>query len=60
MAVSSISSVVEDVYAIHPEKRLTLFFLVTGLVALLVGALLGPLQALNYAGVDLYKNFPFL
>jgi cytochrome c oxidase subunit 1 len=60
MAVSSISSVVEDVYAIHPEKRLTLFFLVTGLLALLIGALFGPLQALNYAGIDLYKNFPFL
>jgi cytochrome c oxidase subunit 1 len=29
-------------------------------VALLIGALLGPLQALNYAGIDLYKNFPFL
>lgn len=39
---------------------MTLAFLVTSLVALLVGALLGPLQALNYAGIDLYGYFPFL
>ncbi len=44
----------------HPEKRVTLAFVVTGFAALLVGALLGPLQALNYAGVDLYGFFPFL
>jgi cytochrome c oxidase subunit 1 len=35
-------------------------FLITGLVALLVGALLGPLQALNYASINLYGHFPFL
>ena len=44
----------------HPEKRVTLAFLITGLIALLVGALIGPLQALNYAGINLYGYFPFL
>jgi len=44
----------------HPEKRVTLAFLVTGFAALLVGALIGPLQALNYAGVDLYSYVPIL
>ncbi|ADI14617.1 cbb3-type cytochrome c oxidase subunit I [Truepera radiovictrix] len=44
----------------HPEKRVTLAFLLTGLLALLVGALLGPFQALNYAGINLYDALPFL
>lgn len=58
MAVSVVSQSRAEVA--HPEKRVTLAFLVTGLVALLVGALLGPLQALNYAGINLYGYFPFL
>lgn len=48
------------VEASHPEKRVTLAFIITGLVALLIGALIGPLQALNYAGINLYGYFPFL
>ena len=49
-----------DAALTHPENRVTLAFLITGLLALLLGALLGPLQALNYAGIDLYRYFPFL
>ena len=52
MAVASIQQT--DVYEGHPEKKVSLYFIFTGLLALLVGALLGPFQALNYAGVDLY------
>jgi cytochrome c oxidase subunit 1 len=44
----------------HPQRRAAFAFLITGFVALLLGALLGPLQALNYAGVDLYQYLPFL
>lgn len=44
----------------HPEKRATLAFLITGFAALLVGALIGPLQALNYAGIDVYSYLPVL
>jgi len=44
----------------HPERRVTFAFLATGFLALLIGALLGPLQALNYAGIDLYQHLPFL
>lgn len=44
----------------HPEKRATLAFLVTGFAALLIGALIGPLQALNYAGIDVYSYLPVL
>ena len=58
MAVSTLAS--PRAVVAYPEKRVTLAFLITGLVALLVGALLGPLQALNYAGIDLYGYFPFL
>ncbi len=36
------------------ERRVMLGFLVLGFTALLVGASIGPLQALNYAGVDAY------
>ena len=55
MAVISVAKT--DAYAGHPEKKVSLFFIVTGLLALLIGALIGPLQAFNYAGIDVY---PFL
>lgn len=50
----------ERVYSLHPEKKVTLYFLMTGFLALLIGALIGPLQALNYAGINLYQYLPFL
>ena len=43
-----------------PEKRVTLAFLSVGLIALLAGFVLGPPQALNYAGVDIYDWIPLL
>ena len=42
------------VYVESPEKKLTLCYLVLGFVALLVGSLFGPFQALNYGNVDAY------
>lgn len=39
------------------EKRLMALFLIVGFSALMIGAAIGPLQALNYADVNLY---PFL
>jgi len=63
MAVSSIPAdarVASDIYVTHPEKKLTLYFVVTGFLALLIGALIGPLQALNYAGINVYQYLPFL
>lgn len=50
----------EQVYATYPEKKVTLYFLVTGLIMLLVGLAIGPLQALNYAGIDVYRYIPIL
>lgn len=44
----------------HPERRVTFAFLITGFSALMLGALLGPLQALNYGGVNLYQYLPWL
>ncbi|RIH79542.1 cytochrome c oxidase subunit 1 [Calidithermus terrae] len=55
MAVRTLSR--PDAYAGAPEKKVTLYLLMLGFVALLVGSLFGPLQALNYANIDLY---PFL
>lgn len=52
MAVLTPSKI--DAYALAPEKKLTLYMLMLGFAALLVGTLFGPLQAFNYAGIDLY------
>ena len=41
-----------------PEGKVTLAFVAAGLVALFVGFLLGPPQALNYAGIDIYDWLP--
>lgn len=56
MAVQMVSSTRAEANAevTHPEKRLALYFIVTGFIAILVGGLLGPFQAFNYAGIDLY------
>ena len=58
MAVAT--SPIARVALADPLKRVTFAFLLTGLIALLVGALIGPLQALNYAGINLYDRLPFL
>lgn len=60
MSVTGVTTTQTTAALVQPEKRVTVAFLVTGLLALLVGALLGPLQALNYAGIDVYRYFPFL
>jgi cytochrome c oxidase subunit I len=60
MAVTSLTDVRVETAERHPEKRVTFAFLLTGLIALLIGALLGPLQAFNYGGIDLYGYVPFL
>ncbi len=40
------------------EKKVTFAFVGAGLLALFVGFLLGPPQALNYAGIDIYDWLP--
>jgi cytochrome c oxidase subunit 1 len=60
MASSLLTTARTEVALANPEKRVTLWFMMTGLIALLGGALLGPLQALNYAGIDVYRYLPFL
>lgn len=52
MAVKTLSNL--DVYADAPEKKLTLYMLMLGFIALMVGTLFGPFQSLNYGGVNLY------
>ncbi len=60
MAVGTISTSTTSAVRWRPEKRVTAAFLITGLIALLVGALLGPFQAMNYGDVNLYRYLPFL
>ena len=60
MAVTTFTPSQTAAVAWRPEKRVTGAFLITGLMALLVGALLGPFQALNYGDVNLYRYLPFL
>lgn len=55
MAVRTLPSY--DAYASAPEKKYALFMMMLGFAALALGTLFGPLQALNYGGLDLY---PFL
>lgn len=55
MAVQSYGA--SDVYASHPEKKASLYFIGLGFLAMLIGTLFGPFQALNYGGVNAY---PFL
>ena len=40
-------------------KKVTQYYIVTAFLALFIGVMIGPLQALNYGGVDLY-NLPIL
>ena len=60
MAVTTATTARAEAATSHPEKRVTFAFLFTGLIALLVGALLGPLQAFNYGNINLYEYVPFL
>ncbi|WP_293170397.1 b(o/a)3-type cytochrome-c oxidase subunit 1 [Oceanithermus sp.] len=45
---------VDDIYATHPEKKVALYFMVLGFIALSIGVIFGPFQIFNYAGIDLY------
>lgn len=59
--MAMITSAPAAVAAGQPEKRVSLFFILTGLFSLSAGVFLGPLQALNYAGIDLYYlPLPFI
>lgn len=61
MAVTTATGArVVAVDAFGPAKRVSLAYLLTGLAALLVGSALGPFQAFNYGGIDLYGLLPFL
>lgn len=47
---------VEDKTYLASLKGVTAAYIITAFVALLIGVLIGPLQALNYAGVNVYDN----
>ena len=51
------SVLIEAGYSLSTNTFFMFYFFITGFIALLLGALLGPFQAFNYAGIDLY---PFL
>ncbi|WP_457627827.1 b(o/a)3-type cytochrome-c oxidase subunit 1 [Oceanithermus sp.] len=44
----------DNIYATHPEKKVALYFMVLGFIALSIGVIFGPFQIFNYAGIDLY------
>ncbi len=48
------TSDISRVYEAYPEKKATLYFLVLGFIAVIIGSLFGPFQALNYGNVDAY------
>ncbi len=61
MAVTTATGVRAHAVDVHgPAKRVSLAYFITALTALLIGAALGPFQAFNYGGIDLYALLPFL
>ena len=54
----------KDAYADFPVKKVSLYFITLGFIALSIGTLFGPFQALNYANINLYpwlqKILPFV
>ena len=61
MAVTSIpATALAETSALTGAKRVAFAYILVALIALLVGAALGPFQAWNYGGIDLYGLLPFL
>ncbi|MBZ9715231.1 b(o/a)3-type cytochrome-c oxidase subunit 1 [Deinococcus multiflagellatus] len=48
-----------DAATLASLKKLTQYYIVTAFLALFIGVMLGPLQALNYGGINLY-DYPLL
>lgn len=48
--------VISDAAYLGSLKKITQYYIVTALLALLVGTLMGPLQALNYGGINVYDT----
>ena len=48
-----------DAATLSSLKKLTQYYAVTAFIALMIGVLLGPLQALNYGGINVY-DYPLL
>ncbi|MDO4245701.1 MAG: b(o/a)3-type cytochrome-c oxidase subunit 1 [Deinococcus sp.] len=47
---------IQDTAYLASLKKVTQYYVVTAFLALLIGVLIGPLQALNYAGINVYDN----
>ena len=60
MAVTTVPTARVDASALAGAKRVSFAYIATALLALLIGAALGPFQAWNYGGIDLYALLPFL
>jgi cytochrome c oxidase subunit I len=62
MAVTTVTPTSQKVEAsvLADAKRVSLAYIAVALLALLIGAALGPFQAWNYGGIDLYALLPFL
>lgn len=60
MAVTTAPGARVEAAALAGPKRVAFAYIATALLALLVGAALGPFQAWNYGGIDLYALLPWL
>lgn len=47
---------IKDAAYLASLKKITQYYIVTGFLALFIGVMIGPLQALNYAGINVYDN----
>ena len=48
--------VISDAAYLASLKKVTQYYIVTAFLALLIGVLIGPLQALNYGGINVYDT----
>jgi cytochrome c oxidase subunit I len=60
VAVTTAPVAVTDASILAGAKRVSFAYIAVALLALLIGAALGPFQAWNYGGIDLYALLPFL
>ncbi|WP_291425540.1 cbb3-type cytochrome c oxidase subunit I [Deinococcus sp.] len=47
---------IQDAAYLASLKKVTQYYVVTAFLALFIGVLIGPLQAFNYAGINVYDN----
>lgn len=51
-----VAPAIQDTAYLANLKKVTQYYVATAFIALFIGVLIGPLQAFNYAGINVYEN----